>query len=71
MINFDEITNNNQTEINHKYLYIPDHRYRILIVGDSGSAKYNALLDLISHQQYTLIKFIYMPRIHMSQNVNF
>ena len=25
MINFDEIRNNNQTEINHKYLYIPDH----------------------------------------------
>ena len=27
---------------NSKWPYIPDHRYRILIVGDSGSGKTNA-----------------------------
>ena len=30
--------------------YIPDHPYRILIIGGSGSAKTNALLNLIKEQ---------------------
>ena len=29
---------------------IPDHPYRISIVGGSGSGKTNSLLNLISHQ---------------------
>ena len=29
---------------------IPDHPYRILIVGGSGSGKTNALLNLINHE---------------------
>ena len=29
---------------------IPDHPYRILIVGDSGSGKTNVLLNLINHE---------------------
>ena len=32
----------NKTEHNKKWLYIPDHPYRILIVGGSGSRKTNA-----------------------------
>ena len=35
---------------NLKWLYIPDHPYRILIIGDSGSGKTNALLNLINNQ---------------------
>ena len=31
--------------------YIPDHSYRILIIGGSGSGKTNALLNLIHNQQ--------------------
>ena len=31
--------------------YIPDHPYRILIIGCSGSGKTNALLSLINNQQ--------------------
>ena len=31
--------------------YIPDHPYRILTIGDSGSGKTNALLNLINEQQ--------------------
>ena len=31
--------------------YIPDHLYRILIIGGSGSGKTNFLLNLIKHQR--------------------
>ena len=50
MINFDDYTNENKTEHNPKWPYIPDHPYRILIVGDSGSGKTNAFLNLINNQ---------------------
>ena len=39
MINFDEYTNENIIEHNSKWPYIPDHPYRILIIGRSGSRK--------------------------------
>ena len=50
MINFDDYTNVNKTEHNSNWPYIPDHPYRILIVGGSGSGKTNALLNLIKDQ---------------------
>ena len=50
MINLDSITNENNKEHNEKWPYIPDHPYRILIIGGSGSGKTNALLNLISQQ---------------------
>ena len=50
MINFDGYTNENKIEHNSKWPYIPDHPYRILIVGRSGSGKTNALLNLIGNQ---------------------
>ena len=50
MINFDEYTNGNKIEHNSKWPYIPDHPYRILIIGGSGSGKTNALLNLINNQ---------------------
>ena len=50
MINFDDYVNENQTEHNQKWPYIPDHPYRTLIIGDSGSGKTNALLNLINNQ---------------------
>ena len=50
MINFDNYTNENKIEHNPKWPYIPDHPYRILIVGGSGSEKTNALLNLINNQ---------------------
>ena len=47
MINLDSITNENNKEHNEKWPYIPDHPYRILIIGGSGSGKTNTLLNLI------------------------
>ena len=40
-------------EINHNlnWSYIPNHPYRILIIGGSRSGKTNVLLNLIKHQQ--------------------
>ena len=50
MFNLDDITNENNKEHNEKWPHIPDHPYRILIIGGSGSGKTNALLSLIKEQ---------------------
>ena len=50
MINFDNYTNENKTEHNSKWPYIPDRPDRILTTGGSGSGKINALLNLINNQ---------------------
>ena len=50
MINFDDYTNENKTEHNKNWPYIPDHPYRILIIGGSESGKTNALFNLINDQ---------------------
>ena len=50
MINFDDYTNENKREHNLEWLYIPNHRYRILIVGGSGSGKTNALSNVMNNQ---------------------
>ena len=50
MINFDDYANENKTQHNSKWSYIPDHPYRILIIGGSGSGKTNTLLNLINNQ---------------------
>ena len=50
MLNFDKYTNKNRINHNPNWPYIPDHPYRILIIGGSGSGKTNALLNLINNQ---------------------
>ena len=52
MINFDNYSNENKTEHNSNRPYIPDHPYRILIAGGSGSGKTNALLNLKNNQPH-------------------
>ena len=44
MINFDDYIKEN------KIKHIPDHPYRILIIGGSESGKTNLLLNLIENQ---------------------
>ena len=50
MINFDDYVNENKTIRNKNWPYIPDHPYRILIIGGSGSGKTNLLSNLIENQ---------------------
>ena len=50
MINLDSITYQNNKKHNEKWPYIPDHPYRILIIGGSGPEKRNTLLNLINEQ---------------------
>ena len=50
MINFDDYANENKTQHNLKWPYIPDHPFRILMIGGSGSGKTNAVLNLINNQ---------------------
>ena len=69
MINFDNYTNENETEHNSNWSYIPDHPYRIPIVGGSGSGKTNALLNLINNRQ-DIDKIYLMQKINMTQNIN-
>ena len=51
MINLDSIINKNNKKHSEKWLYIPDHPYRILIIRGSGSGKTNTLLNLINEQE--------------------
>ena len=50
MINLDSITNENNKKHNEKWPYIPDHLYRVLIIGGSESGKANTLINLINEQ---------------------
>ena len=70
MINFDDYTNENKLKHNPDWPYIPDHPYRIFIIGGSGSEKTNALFNLINNQPDT-DKIIYMQKIPMNRNINF
>ena len=69
MINFDNYVNENKTKHNKNWLYIPDHSYRILITGDSGSGKTNLLLNLIENQP-DIHKIYLYQKIHVNQNIN-
>ena len=48
MKNYDQ-----SIDVNHNpnWSYIPDHPYKIIIIGGSGSGKANMLLNLIKHQR--------------------
>ena len=50
MFNFDYIIKEDIKEHNPNWPNIPDHPYRILIIGGSGSGKTNALLNLINNE---------------------
>ena len=50
MINIDDVTKENIKEHNWNWPESPNHLYRILIIGGSGSGKTNLLFNLIKHQ---------------------
>ena len=65
MINLDNIINDNNNNHNEKWPYIPDHPYRMLIIGGSGSGKANTLLNLINQQK--VIDKIYLYAKDLSE----
>ena len=68
MINLDSATNENNKKHNEKWPYIPDHSYRIITIGGSGSGKTNALLNLIKEQDYhDVIDKIYLYARDLSE----
>ena len=72
MINFDDYANENKTEHNSKWPYIPDHPYRLLNKR-FWIWKTNALLNLINKQPdidqiYLCTKDPYEARYHISVN---
>ena len=58
MFNFDYLTKEDIKEHNSNWPEIPDHPYRMLLVGGSGSGKTNALLNLINNEPYIGLKKI-------------
>ena len=63
MINYDDVMKENIKDHNPNCLQIPNHPYRILIIGASGSGKTNALFNLIKIQDdddYSIINKIYL-----------
>ena len=69
MINFNDYVNEHRTEHNKDWPFTPDHPYRILIIGGSGSGKTNLLLNLIENQP-AIDKIYYRIKIYMNQNIN-
>ena len=63
MKNYDQLV-----EINHNpnWPYILDHLYRILIIGNSGSAKTNVLVNFLKNQDKILTKFISTSKIRLN-----
>ena len=71
MINFDDYANANKTPYYLKWPYIPDHPYRILIIGVSGSWKTNALLNLIKNQPDINKIYLYAKNPHEAKKYQF
>ena len=66
MKNYDQSIEINQ---NPNWPYVPDHPYRILIIGRSGSGKTNVLLNLIKHQRSDIDKiYLYVKDPFESKN---
>ena len=67
MINFDDYANENKTEHDLKWPYIPDHPYKILIIGGCGSRKRNALLSFVNNQPDIYKIYLYAKDTYESE----
>ena len=59
IINFDDVTKENIEEHNSNWQQIPDHPYRILLIGGSGTGETNSLFNLIHHKPDIDKKILY------------
>ena len=50
MINFDDVVKGNIKQHNPNWPQIPNHSYRVLIIGASGSGKTNSFFHVINQQ---------------------
>ena len=60
--------NENKTKHNKNWPYIPDHSYRILIIGGSGSGKTSLLLNLIENQPDIDKIYLYTKDLYESKD---
>ena len=67
MINFDDYLNENKTKHNQNWSYGPDHPYKILVIGGSGSGKTNVLLNLIDNQPGIDKIFLYAKHLYEAE----
>ena len=68
MINFDDVTKEN-LKIHHPNLpQIPDHTYRISIIGGSRSGKTNSLFNLIIHKPEIDKVYLYAKNPYKATN---
>ena len=67
MFNLDDIINQNNKEHDEKWPLIPDHPYRILIIGGYGSGKTNVLLNLIKEQNAIDKVFLVCKKIELTK----
>ena len=70
-VNINDINyvNENKTEHNENWPYIPDKPYRILKIGGSGSGKKIVLLNLIENQP-DIDKIHLYAKDPLKQNIN-
>ena len=69
MFNFDYITKEDIKEHNPNKPKIPDHPYRILIIGASGSEKTNALPNITNNEPDIDKSFLY-AKGPFEENIN-
>ena len=68
MINFDDVIKEETKQHNSNCPESPNHPYRILIIGGTGSGKTNSLFNLIDQQTDTDKIF---TKVYMKLNINF
>ena len=67
MINLDSVINENNKKYNEKWPHIPNHPYRILIIGGSWSEKTSTLLNLINEQRDIDKIYLYAKDLNESE----